>query len=301
MFARDLPDGSRALDLHLPDVRCAACIGTVERGLAQIPGVQEARLNLSLKRLMLRYDPALTGASALIVQLAALGYAARPLDADAMREIGRDANGRDLVARLGVAGFAAMNIMLLSVGIWAGADAATRDLLHWVSALIALPAIVFVGMPFFRAAWGALRVGRLNMDVPISLAMLLSLGVSLSETIQGGREAYFDAAIMLAFFLLLGRVLDHRTRRLARSAAAELAGLTARSAQRLSEAGPELVRAEDLRPGDRVLVAAGETLPADGRVADGISEIDRSLVTGESRPDPVAPGDMLHAGMINLA
>ncbi|MEL6236798.1 MAG: cation transporter, partial [Pseudomonadota bacterium] len=201
MFARDLPDGSRALDLHLPDVRCAACIGTVEGGVASLPGLCEARLNLSLKRLALRYDPAVTGAAAILERLTALGYAARPLDAEAMREVGRDATGRDLVARLGVAGFAAMNIMLLSVGIWAGADAATRDLLHWVSALIALPAVVFVGMPFYRSAWAALRVGRLNMDVPISLAMLLSVGVSLSETIQGGETAYFDAAIMLAFFL----------------------------------------------------------------------------------------------------
>ena len=135
-----------------------------------------------------------------------------------------------LLSRLAVAGFAATNVMLLSVAVWSGAEAATRDLLHWVSALIALPAAAFAGVPFFRNALGALRAGRANMDVPISLAVLLAMGVSLSETIQSGAHAYFDAAVSLLFFLLIGRYLDHRTRRAARVAAAELCGLQAHSA-----------------------------------------------------------------------
>ncbi|MEM9048732.1 MAG: heavy metal translocating P-type ATPase [Pseudomonadota bacterium] len=300
LFARDRVDGLKEIDLLLPGVHCAACMRQVETGIAAVPGVAEARLNLSLKRLTIGFDAARVSASAIVKRLSEIGYAARPLDADTLRDIGRDAIGRDLLARLGVAGFAAMNIMLLSVGVWAGADAATRDLLHWVSALIALPAIAFAGMPFYRSAWAALRAARLNMDVPISLALILASAVSLSETLQSGAEAYFDAAAMLAFFLLLGRLLDHRTRRLARSAAAELASLTARSAQRLTAEGPVLVRVEDLRPGDLIRIAAGETLPADGTVVDGQTEIDRAMVTGESLPEDAGPGATLHAGMVNL-
>jgi P-type Cu2+ transporter len=301
LFARDAAGGLKEIELLVPGVHCAGCIGAVERGLSGLPGVDLARLNLSLKRLTVRFDPARTGAGAVVDRLAGLGYEARPVDAEAMQELARDPAGRDLLARLGVAGFAMMNIMLLSVGVWAGADASTRDLLHWVSAFIALPAVAFAGVPFYRSAWGALKARRLNMDVPISLAILLATGVSLSETIQGGHEAYFDAAVMLTFFLLLGRVLDHRTRRLARSAAAELASLTARTAQLATPQGPRLVRIEDLRAGDEVLVAAGETLPADGAVVAGTSAIDRAMVTGESVPEPVVPGDSVHAGMVNVS
>ena len=167
---------------------------------------------------------------AVVGRLGELGYPARPYDAAAMAEIDRDSAGRDLLVRLAVAGFAAMNVMLLSVSVWAGAEAATRDLLHWISALIALPAIAFSGMPFFRSALGALAARRLNMDVPISLAVCMAAGTSLVETIHGGEQAYFDAAISLIFFLLIGRYLDHRSRASARSAAAELTAMSARAA-----------------------------------------------------------------------
>ena len=136
-----------------------------------------------------------------------------------------DRQGRDLLMRLGVAFFSMMNVMLLSVAVWSGAEAATRDLFHWISALIALPTVIFAGQPFFRSAWAALRVGRLGMDVPISLALILASSISVYETWMSGHQAYFDAAVMLSFFLLLGRYLDHRTRALARSAAEELAAL----------------------------------------------------------------------------
>ncbi|WP_118132407.1 heavy metal translocating P-type ATPase [Oceanicella sp. SM1341] len=300
-LARPDGKGRLALDLLVPEAHCAACIGTIERGLGRLPGVASARLNLSLHRLAVSFEPGRVSADDIIAALAKLGYSARPCDSAAMGEIASDARGRDLTARLGVAGFAAMNIMLLSVAIWSGADGATRDLLHWISAMIALPVVIFSGMPFHRSALRALRAGRLNMDVPISLAILLAAGVSLSETIQGGAEAYFDASVSLTFFLLLGRVLDHHTRRAARSAAAQLATLTARTALLVTPEGRAHVHVEDLRPGDRILVARGETLPADGVVLAGESEIDRAMVTGESLPEPARPGTPVHAGMMNLA
>jgi len=296
------PAEQECLDLMVPDIRCAACMSAIERGLGALPGVASARVNLSLRRVHVRHDPARVESDAILARLEALGYRAKPFDTRAMSAIDRDALGRDLLARMAVAGFAAMNVMLLSVSVWSGAEAATRDLLHWISALIALPAMAFAGMPFFRSAGAALAARRLNMDVPISLAVILAAGTSLYETALGGPHAYFDAGITLLFFLLVGRYLDHRTRAAARSAAAELTALSARAATVIGADGARrTVPAEALEPGSLVEVAPGERVPADGQVETGASDLDRSLVTGESTPEPVGPGSEVHAGMLNLS
>src|SRR5690606_26748835 len=198
-------------------------------------------------------------------------------------EAAADRTGRDLLLRIGVAGFASMNVMLFSVSVWSGAEAATRDLLHWISALIAIPAAAYAGMPFFRSAANAIAHGRLGLDVPISLASVLACVSSLIATAQHGAHAYFDAAVMLTFFLLIGRYLEHRTRAGARTAAAELMALSARTATRLdAEGARETVAIEALHRGDVIEVAAGERLPADCTVLDGRSDLDRALVTGEA-------------------
>jgi Cu2+-exporting ATPase len=193
------------LMLSLPGIHCAGCISRVEKGLAAVPGVRDARVNLTLKRASVAADPGVT-AEALVTALDALGYEAHELDADMLAATDLDPAGQDLLMRLGVAGFAMMNVMLLSISVWLGAADATRSLLHWVSALIALPAVAFCGVPFYRSALSALSAGRLNMDVPISLALILACGMSLYETALGGRHAYFDAALSLTFFLLLGGI-----------------------------------------------------------------------------------------------
>ncbi|WP_201742309.1 BBE domain-containing protein [Mangrovicoccus ximenensis] len=154
--------------------------------------------------------------------------------------------------RLGVAFFATMNVMLLSISVWAGAEGATRDLFHWISALIALPTVAFAGQPFYRNAFAALRRGALNMDVPITLAIVLTIATSLYETIQSGAHAYFDATLMLCFFLLAGRYLDHRTRAVARSAAEELAALEVARATRLRDGIEETVTQAELAVGDLI-------------------------------------------------
>jgi Cu2+-exporting ATPase len=289
------------IDLSLPTIHCAACISAVENGLAALPGIRAARVNLTRRMVSIRADTADGLEDRLIAALARLGYEAWPLDSARLAAGADDSAGRDLLARLGVAGFAMMNVMLLSVSVWSGAEGAMRDLLHWVSALIALPAVAFAGQPFFRSALGALRARRLNMDVPISLAMILASAASLSETMQGGEHAYFDAAISLTFFLLAGRYLDFRTRAAARSAASELAALEVRRATRLNADGTTgIVDVASLSPGDTVLVPSGMKIPADGIVCDGYSEIDASLLTGESLPRATGPGDIVHAGMVNL-
>jgi Cu2+-exporting ATPase len=285
--------------LSLPTAHCAACISDVERELMRVPGVRSARVNLTLRRVSVEADAEATPAL-LVERLARIGYEAHELDPGLLSVTETDRRGRDLLMRLGVAGFAMMNVMLLSVAVWSGAEAATRDLFHWISAAIALPTLVFAGQPFFSSAWASLKARRLGMDVPISLALILSSAISLYETIEGGEHAYFDAAVSLCFFLLAGRYLDYRSRAAARSAAEELAALEVPRAVRIGADGDETVAIADLRAGDLVRVKPGARMPVDGIVTEGASEIDRSLLTGETLPVRVGHGTAVSAGEVNL-
>ena len=298
-------EAAREAAFAVQGVTCAACIGTIERAVAGLPGAPTARLNYATRRLRVgwrddAFDPAQVAAT-----LAPLGYRARPFELGLLER--EDAEHMQHLLRcLAVAGFAAMNVMLLSVSIWAGEasgiDAATRDLFHWISALIALPAALYAGRPFFASAARALRARTLNMDVPISVGVSLALGLSVVETARGAEHAYFDSALMLLFFLLLGRVLDAAMRRKTRSVAANLASLRAAKATRIRADGSlQETPASALRPGDRIFVRPGERLAADGRVASGRSAIDDSLVTGETGGRAVGPGALVYAGAINLS
>lgn len=287
------------LALSVPAVHCAACISTVEKALAAVPGVKEARVNLTLKRANIAADPDLEVAP-LIAALDAVGYEAHELDVGSLSATETDKAGRELLMRLAVAGFASMNVMLLSVSVWSGAEAATRDLFHWISAAIALPTIVFSGQPFFRNAFAALKNGRLNMDVPIVLAIVLAVVTSLWETSLSGEHAYFDAALTLVFFLLAGRYLDHRTRAVARSAAEELAALEVPRAIVLRDGAEVKLPVAEVAVGDLVLVRPGGRMPVDGEIVEGTSEIDRSLLTGETLPVFATAGQDVSAGEVNL-
>jgi Cu2+-exporting ATPase len=263
------------------------------------PGVEDARVNLTLKRAMIKAAPEMRAAD-LIPVLEHAGYEAHELDAGALSATNADKAGRDLLMRLAVAGFASMNVMLLSVSVWSGATDATRDMFHWISAAIALPAIAFSAQPFFANAWSALRVRRLNMDVPIVLAILLALVTSLWETALSGEHAYFDAALTLTFFLLAGRYLDYRTRAAARSAAEELTALEVPRALRLVDGTEEEVAVSTLAVGDLILVRPGGRMPVDGQIVSGQSELDRSLLTGETLPVFAEAGQIVSAGEVNL-
>ncbi|MCC6008040.1 MAG: cadmium-translocating P-type ATPase [Rhodobacteraceae bacterium] len=294
----DVPEAGRIM-LSLPGIHCAGCISTVENGLARHPGIRSARVNLTLRRVVVDAALEIT-AEDLVPVMERLGYEAHVLDQATLGATEHDSAGRDLLMRVGVSGFAMMNVMLLSVAVWSGAEGSTRDMLHWISAAIALPTIAFASQPFFRSGWSALRAGRLNMDVPISLAILLAAAMSLYETSQSGHHAYFDAAVALTFFLLAGRYLDYRTRASARSAARELAALEVPKAMRLVGGVPVSTAVGELVVGDLLLIRPGARLPVDGDVIEGRSETDRSLLTGESLPVPVGPGTRVAAGEMNL-
>lgn len=283
---------------NVPDMRCAACIAKIERALAATPGVVEARVNFGARRVRIVHMP-MIDSGALRDAIIAAGFAADPFSGEQDGAAKRET--RQLAVALAVAGFAAMNVMLLSVSVWSGAEGAIRTLFHWLSALIALPAVAFAGRPFFRSAWGALRQGRTNMDVPISIGVLLACATSLFETITHGRHAYFDGAVMLLFFLLAGRLLDSVMRARAEDGVAALMRRTPPGALALAADGSTAWRAlDELAPGMRILVAAGERIAADGIIVDGASSIDRALVTGESLPQPATGGTAVLAGTINL-
>ena len=285
--------------LAVPGVHCAGCIARIEQGLAGLPGLVAARLNVTAKQLSVTHADSLQ-VPALVEAVGRLGFESQPLSAAATA--GPNADSRKLLRATAVAGFAAMNIMLLSVSIWSGAGGATRDLFHLLSGLIAVPTVAYSGQPFFRSAWSALRHGRTNMDVPITIGVLLVTALSLFEAMTGGPHAYFDGAVMLLFFLLVGRVLDSIMRDRARDGVTALLKQSAPGALVIGHDGHnQWRRADALRPGMRMLVAAGERLAADGIIEAGTTSIDLSLLTGESAPQSASAGDTVNAGTLNLA
>ena len=296
LSSRTLADGLRQTYMASPAIHCGACIEAIERGLRALPGVEAARVNLSTMRVSVCWRGAVP--PPLLETMRALGYEAHLFEAGADDS---DAALAGLVRALAVAGFAAGNIMLLSVSVWSGADPSTRNLFHRVSALIAVPAIAYAGRVFFRPAWQSLRRGRTNMDVPISVGVLLATAMSLYETFRNGEHAYFDASVSLLFFLLAGRTLDHLMRARARTAVKGLARLSPHGAMVVNQDSTRgYLPVDEIVPGMTIALAAGERVPVDARVLAGASDIDASLVTGESAPAAVAPGSVIRAGTLNL-
>ena len=304
LYAKPSGDGTLGMDLAVEGISCGACIGRIEGAVKSLPGVTEARLNFTNRRLHVAWAEGTLAPAQILQTLEDAGYHGYPFRPQRAEEE-EAAEARRLTRALAVAGFAAMNVMLLSVSVWSGNGTditpETRDFFHWASALIALPAAAYAGQPFFSSAWRALRSGALNMDVPISLGVILALGMSVVETAHHARAAYFDSAIMLLFFLLVGRALEHATRRRTRAVAGNLAALRSETARRFADGELVSVPVATLSAGDRILVRPGERVPADGVVIGGTSEIDESLVTGETARRRIGSGAVVYAGSMNYS
>ena len=301
VFVRHPARGVEAMDLVVEGVHCGGCMTTIEKGLKSQRGVRSARVNLASKRVTVEWDEGAMKPGSIVERLDELGFPAWPFAPEAAG--GAEANEeRRLLRALGVAAFAMMNIMLLSVSVWSGdLSPATRDMFHWISALIALPAVAIAGRPFFDSALRAIRQGAFNMDVPISLGVLLALVLSVAQTLQHAQEAYFDSAVMLLMFLLAGRVLDQRMRRRTRDVATNLAAMRSETALRILDGGDAVeTPIAAIKPGDLVLVRPGERITVDGLVETGRSDIDQSLVTGETALSEAAPGRSVFAGTMNM-
>ncbi|MBT5073536.1 MAG: cadmium-translocating P-type ATPase [Kordiimonadaceae bacterium] len=287
-------------------LHCPKCIREIEGTLAENKKIKNARVNLSTQRLAVEWsqetDNALARSEEIITALDNIGFKAFPFK-NANISAEEDRVSKSLLRAMAVSGFAAANVMLLSVAVWGGSDMneSTRSLMHWVSAAIVLPAAAYAGQPFFRSALAALKGKRLNMDVPISLAVILTCAMSLFETIIQSDQTYYDAVVMLLFFLLIGRYLDQKMRSHARSVAHNLMSYKVSKASLLHDDGTtEDVAVEMLVPGQIIQVIAGDKIPIDGKVVSGVSDIDTSIVTGETIPQKTKTDDIVYAGTINL-
>ena len=295
-------DGNNVLYMMIEGMHCANCAFRIEGTLNKEPNVA-ARVNLTTRRLTLRWPGEAARGNRLISKAAGLGYKFMPCDGSKIDDQEKKEE-RFLLRCLAVAGFASGNIMLMSVALWSSTQAtmgiSTRDLMHWVSALIAIPTVIYAGRPFFGSAWNALSHGRTNMNVPISVALILTSGMSLFEVLHHGEYAYFDSVVMLLFLLLIGRYLDLRTRGRARAAAQDLLMMMAGTATIIEDGKSRLLPIHDLRSGMLLQVAAGEKISADGIVETGSSEVDPSFISGETVIQPIAPGELVFGGMINV-
>jgi Cu2+-exporting ATPase len=281
--------------LSIPSLYCGGCINKVETALKKIDAVSDARVNLTRKFV----DVIWSGPKVpdLVQAVQKTGHEAHLQD---QPDAQRDDRTKELIRATAVAGFATSNIMLLSVAVWSGADASLKDLFHWVSAAIALPCLVYSGRIFFRSAWSALRHWQTNMDVPISLGVILAFAMSLYDTVNGQGAVYFDASVMLLFFLLIGRLLDHVMREKAQNAITGLAKLIPKGALVVKNGKSSFRNLEDIQTGEALLIASGERVPLNGKVSSGSSTLDCSLVTGESMPRIADIGSEVLSGMLNL-
>lgn len=304
-YVRAAGAGLQHIDLAVEGVHCAGCMAKIERGLSTIPDVTLARVNLTDRRVALEWKQGTLDPLSFIDRLEELGYKAYPYETESA-EATEVAESRFLLRCLGVAAFATMNVMMLSIPVWSGNVSdmlpEQRDFFHWLSALIALPAAAYAGQPFFRSAWRALSNKTTNMDVPISIGVCLALGMSMVETIDHAEHVYFDAAIMLLTFLLVGRFLDQNMRRRTRAVAGNLAALKAETAAKF--VGPDeisQVPVAAIHSGDIVLLRPGERCAVDGTVIEGRSEIDQSLITGETLYVTAEHGTAVYAGSMNIS
>ena len=298
-YVRTDADGTNHLRLIVEGMHCAGCAFKIEKALNANNGV-EARVNVTEKRLSLVWAGDKMAGNDLLGRAETLGFRFSPL-----KQAGtEDAGLKHLLRCIAVSGFASGNLMVFSMALWfsgkGSMGGATRDLMHWYSALITLPTVIYAGMPFFKSAWHALRHGRTNMDVPISVAVVLASAVSLYETFQSSEHAYFDSVAMLLFLLLIGRYLDARVRAQARSAASDLLQTMQGTASVIEDTGHiRRIPSDTLMPGMRLHMAKGEKMLADG-IAIGASSVDTAAITGETLPRAVAAGDAVLAGMINM-
>ncbi|RKT45051.1 heavy metal translocating P-type ATPase [Thiocapsa rosea] len=302
----DTAGESREINLLVEGIHCAACVWLIEKGLCAMPGVEEARVNLTGRRLRVRWDNGRLKLSRILGRLADLGYAAAPFDPESAEgAIGRE--NRAMLYRMAWAGFAMMNLMWISIALYAGADQGEfRGLFQWLGFLIATPTLLYSGAPFFRGAVSGLRSGHLSMDLPIAIGVTTTYVYSLYVTlgVSSIGDVYWDTVVNFLFVILVGRYLEAISRRKAVASTQRLLDLQPKVATRLDGEDGEtesVVPVRALKLGERVLVRPGERIPVDGEVISGGSGVDESMLTGESRPVAKTLGDQVVAGTINGA
>ncbi len=290
--------------LLLEGVSCAACTWLIERQLGRLQGVLSASVNYATGRARVRWDERRVRLSDILHAVADIGYRAYPFDAASGEALERRERHRQL-ARLFVAGLGTMQIMMYAVPAYVADGDMSADigqLLRVASLVLTLPVVLFSAVPFYQGAWRGIAAGRVGMDAPVAIAIVIAFAASLVATLQGTGDVYYDSIAMFVFLLLGARYLETRMRARAARAQQRLVGLVPAVAERIVDArtrATEPVAVASLRPGDRVLVRPGAALPADGFVVEGSGSLDESVLTGESRPVGKGPGDAVVGGAVN--
>jgi Cu2+-exporting ATPase len=303
LYCRTLPSGLETVELYLEGVHCAACVWLVEKLTVVVDGVADVRLDLGKALATVAWNPGTTPLSEVARFLDSIGYTPHPFRGVEARDMARREE-RALLVRIAVAGAIAGNVMLTAFALYGGhfhgISAEFQSFFRWASLALAVPSVTWCATVFYRGAWGALKTRALHMDLPIAIGILAGFTQGAINTIRGAGEIYFDSVTALIFFLLVGRFLQRR-QQLKAASSTELMFSLAPSTARLVEAeGVREVPLEALTPGATVEIRAGDSVPADGVVTEGSSILDRSLLTGESLPEPVEIGDPVHAGTVNL-
>lgn len=302
--AEFVPDLAQKRDIHLlvEGIHCAACVWLIEKTLARMPGVIEAKVNLSAKRLLLSWDNEAVKLSAILQELARIGYAATPFDPE-VAEGQLKKNNLALLYRLAFAGFAMMNLLWISIALYSGADEGEfRTLFHWVGFALATPTLFYSGWPFFRGAWTGIKSMHLGMDLPIAIGATVTYVYSVYVTLTGSQtgEVYFDTVVNFIFVILVGRHLEAMSKRHAVAATQRLMELQPKVAYRWKDNKAKPVPVRSLKMDDVVLVKPGDTVPVDGVVVAGQSTINEAMLSGESRAVNKGIDDSVSAGTINL-
>lgn len=303
-YVHELDDRHKEITLLVNGITCAACAWLVEQHLNRQDGVQVCQLNSSSHRARVVWDPARISLGGIIKAIAQVGYKAEPYNPVQQEAQIRKENRQSLL-RLGVAGIGAMQVMMYAGGLYIGAfqgiDAAHAFFLRWVSGLVCLPVFLYSAWPFYRNAWRGLKARHLNMDVPVGLALIIAYVASWWSVFTNGPEVYFDSVSMFVFFLLLGRYFEMRMRHRSQQTSIRLSHSSLQTARRLGDNGEStLIPADRLKPGDRVLVKAGEVIPGDGRILEGQTAVDESMLTGEHLPRRKQVGDEATGGTLNV-
>ena len=303
-FVRADGEQIREAALMLEGIVCAACIWLNEQHVGHLPGVLEFRVNYSTHRAQVRWDEQQIKLSDILAAVAAIGYIAHPFDPNRQEALQKRERSIAL-RRLAVAGLGSMQVMMFAVGLYVGdyqgMEDWIREMFRWVSLILTAPVVAYSAQPFFSAAWRDLRRRQAGMDVPVTLAIIAAFAASIWYTVQGGGEVYYDSVSMFVFFLLTGRFLEMSARHRAAQISEALVRMLPAIATRINPAGAEeIVSIVELQPGDRALIRPGQTIPADGRVIEGASSVDESLLTGESRPVPKQVGEALIGGAVNV-
>ena len=292
----------REIHLLVEGIHCAACVWLIERALGQTPGVLEAQVNLAGKRLKVRWDNEQIKLSAILSQLGHIGYAAVPYDPDVAEGKLKQQN-RALLFRMAFAGFAMMNLLWISIALYSGAaQSEFRQLFHWVGFALATPTLFYSGYPFLRGAWTGLKQLHLTMDLPIaigaSVTYIYSVYITLSQSVVG--EVYYDTLVNFMFVILVGRYLEAISKRQAISSTQRLLDLQPRGATVLRQGEDTLLPIRAIKPGELVLVKPGDRIPVDGIVDEGRSNVDESMLSGESAPVSKSSNDHVSAGTMNI-